>query len=48
VAWSVFGDQIANAMDESGKVNFWLIGGAVVLLVGFTFLARRWLGKRLT
>ena len=48
VAWSVFGDQIANAMEESGKVNFWLIGGAVVLLIGFTFLARRWLGKRLT
>ena len=48
VAWTVFGDQIANAMDESGKVNYWLVGGAVVLLVGFTFFARRWLGKRLS
>lgn len=47
IAWTVFGDQIANAMDESGKVNYWLIGGAVVLLVAFTFLARRWLAKRL-
>ena len=47
VAWTVFGDQIANAMDESGKVNYWMIGAAVVLLVGFTFVARRWLAKRL-
>ena len=47
VAWSVFGDQIANAMDESGKVNYWLVGGAVVLLAAFTFFARRWLAKRL-
>jgi uncharacterized membrane protein YdjX (TVP38/TMEM64 family) len=47
VAWTIFGDQLANAMNESGKVNFWLIGGAVVLLVAFTFVARRWLGKRL-
>ena len=48
VAWTVFGDQIATAMEGSGKVNYWLIGGAVVLLVGFTFVARRWLAKRLS
>ena len=47
VAWTIFGDQLANAMNESGKVNFWLIGGAVLLLVAFTFVARRWLSKRL-
>jgi phospholipase D1/2 len=46
-AWAVFGDQIANAMDEKGKVNYWMIGAAVVLLVVFTFVARRWLAKRL-
>jgi phospholipase D1/2 len=47
VAWTVFGDQIANAMEGSGKVNYWLVGAAVVLLIGFTFFARRWLAKRL-
>jgi phospholipase D1/2 len=47
VAWTVFGDQLANAMEDSGKVNFWLIGAAVVLLVAFTFFARRFLAKRL-
>jgi phospholipase D1/2 len=47
LAWTVFGDQLANAMEDSGKVNYWLIGAAVVLLVAFTFVARRWLAKRL-
>ena len=47
VAWTVFGDQLANAMEGEGKVNYWMIGAAVVLLVGFTFVARRWLAKRL-
>ena len=47
VAWTVFGDQLAAAMEESGKVNYWLIGAAAVLLVGFTFAARRWLAGRL-
>jgi phospholipase D1/2 len=47
LAWTIFGDQLANAMEDSGKVNFWMIGAAVVLLVGFTFVARRYLAKRL-
>lgn len=47
LAWTVFGDQLANAMEDSGKVNFWVIGAAVILLVGFTFAARRFLAKRL-
>ena len=47
LAWTVFGDQIANALDGEGKVNYWMIGAAVVLLVAFTFVARRYLAKRL-
>jgi hypothetical protein len=42
----VFGDQINAALEDSSKVSWWLIGGAVLLLVGFTFLARRFLAKR--
>ena len=47
LAWSVFGDQLASAMDGSGRVNYGLVGGAALLLVAFTFAARRWLAKRL-
>ena len=46
IAWTVFGDQINAAMEDSSKVSWWLIGGAVLLLVAFTFLARRFLAKR--
>jgi phospholipase D1/2 len=46
LAWTVFGDQINAAMEDSSKVSWWLIGGALVLLVGFTLVARRYLAKR--
>lgn len=46
LAWTVFGDQINAALEDSSKVSWWLVGGAVLLLVAFTFLARRYLAKR--
>ena len=47
LAWTVFGDQINAAMEDTSKISWWLIGAAIVLLVGFTFLARRFLARRL-
>jgi phospholipase D1/2 len=46
LAWTVFGDQINAALEDSSKVSWWLIGGALLLLIAFTFLARRFLAKR--
>ena len=46
LAWSVFGDQINAALEGTGEVSWWLVGAAVLLLVAFTFLARRFLAKR--
>jgi phospholipase D1/2 len=46
LAWTVFGDQINAAMEDTSKISWWLIGGAVLLLVAFTFLARRYVAKR--
>jgi uncharacterized membrane protein YdjX (TVP38/TMEM64 family) len=46
LAWTVFGDQINAALDDSSKVSWALIGGALVLLVAFTFVARRLLARR--
>lgn len=45
-AWTVFGDQINRALEDTENVSYWLIGGALVLLVAFTFAARRFLAKR--
>ena len=41
LAWTVFGDQIMNALDSESKVNFWLIGAALLFFAAFIFLARR-------
>jgi phospholipase D1/2 len=46
LAWTVFGDQINAAMEDTSKINWWLVGAALLLLVAFTFLARRHLAKR--
>ena len=46
LAWSVFGDQISTALEDTSKVSYGLILGAIVLLVAFTFLARRFLARR--
>jgi uncharacterized membrane protein YdjX (TVP38/TMEM64 family) len=46
LAWTVFGDQLMNALEDSSKVNYWLIGGVVVLFAVFIFLTRRYLKKK--
>jgi phospholipase D1/2 len=46
LAWTVFGDQVSAALEDTGKVSYWLIGAALVLLAAFIYLSRRWLSKR--
>ena len=46
LAWTVFGDQISAALDDSSKVSYWLIGAALLLLAAFVYLTRWWLKKK--
>lgn len=46
IAWALFGDQIAAALDDSSKVSWPLIAAGVALLVGFMFLARWWIKRK--
>lgn len=46
LAWTVFGDQIMNALDSESNVNFWVIGAAVLFFAAFIFLTRRFLKKK--
>jgi phospholipase D1/2 len=46
LAWTVFGDQINAALEDSAKVSYGLVGGAVVLLAAFTIGARYWLRRK--
>lgn len=43
LAWTVFGDQIGTALEDSSKVSYWMIAAAVILLAGFIYVSRRWL-----
>ena len=46
IAWTVFGDQLANALEDPSKVSYPAIAATLVVLTAFVFLARRWLRKR--
>lgn len=43
LAATVFGNELQAALEDPGKVNYWLIGGALAFMVVATLLVRRWL-----
>ena len=43
---SVFGDQIQTALADPSKINYWLIGGVVLLFVVLILIVRRWFLKQ--
>jgi len=43
LAATVFGNQLQAALENPGAINYWLIGGVVLLLIGATWFVRRWL-----
>jgi phosphatidylserine/phosphatidylglycerophosphate/cardiolipin synthase-like enzyme/uncharacterized membrane protein YdjX (TVP38/TMEM64 family) len=42
LATTIFGDAIETALTGAGDVNWWLVGGAVTLLVGGIVVVKRW------
>ena len=44
-AWTIFGDQVAAALEGSGKISWWLIALGIIVLAGITYLVRRWFAK---
>lgn len=43
---SVFGDQIQTALEDPSKINYWLIGGVVILFSVLIMIVRRWFLKQ--
>jgi len=41
-AWTVFGDQLARALEDPSKISWWLIALAIVVLAVFTYFVRQW------
>jgi uncharacterized membrane protein YdjX (TVP38/TMEM64 family) len=43
---TVFGDQIATALEDPSRINWWLVAGVVVFFVVLTLVVKRWFGKQ--
>jgi uncharacterized membrane protein YdjX (TVP38/TMEM64 family) len=46
LAATLFADQIAAALDDPGRINWWVVAAVVLVFVALMLAARRWL-KRL-
>jgi uncharacterized membrane protein YdjX (TVP38/TMEM64 family) len=45
LATTVFGGQIETALRDPSQINYWLVGGVVLLLAVGALVVRRWLAK---
>lgn len=46
LATSVFGAQVAAALEDLSTVNWWIVGAVILAFVLFTYMVRRWLSKQ--
>jgi len=40
---TVFGDQIETALRDPERINYWMVAGVVLVMIGATLAVRRWL-----
>jgi phospholipase D1/2 len=43
---TIFGDQIAIALEDVSKINYWVVGAAAVVFVAMIYFVRRWFTKQ--
>ena len=43
---TVFGDQIQSALEDPSKINWWLVGGVLLLFVVMILFVRRWFARQ--
>jgi phospholipase D1/2 len=43
LATSIFGNQLAAALDDPSKINWWIVGGVIIFFVAVMWAAKRWL-----
>jgi uncharacterized membrane protein YdjX (TVP38/TMEM64 family) len=42
---TVFGDQLATALEDPSRINYWLVAGVVLFFVVLIYVVRRWFMK---
>jgi len=43
LATTVFADQLRAALEDPSKINYWVVGGVVLVFVALTLAVRRWI-----
>ena len=43
---TVFGDQIATALEDPSKINWWLVGGVILFFAVLIVVVKRWFAKQ--
>jgi phospholipase D1/2 len=46
LATTVFGDQIATALEDPSRINWWLVGAVIIALLAMTWFVRRWFARQ--
>ena len=46
LATTVFGAQIAAALEDASKLNYWVVGGVLLVFAVMIFFVRRWFAKQ--
>jgi uncharacterized membrane protein YdjX (TVP38/TMEM64 family) len=45
LATTLFANQIEIALQDPDRINYWVVAGVLLVLIGLTVIARRWLTK---
>jgi uncharacterized membrane protein YdjX (TVP38/TMEM64 family) len=48
LATTLFADQIANALHDLGEVNYWIVGGVILVFVALFFVVRAWMRRHMS
>lgn len=46
LATTVFGNEIAAALEDPSRINYWLVGAVVLAMIGLTWFVRRWFSNQ--
>jgi hypothetical protein len=46
LATSVFGGQLAAALEDPSTLNWWIVGGVIVAMAALTWYVKRWFARQ--